>query len=235
MASNGPPGHPAPSPRPGAAGSMDKLRSDFASLQQQLALLQPKRADGTAATPLHGSAAAAVPLSSQKQPGQPLQPVQLNAAQPHMQPQARPPPSSATPAAAAAPTASVSKAPMAAPPCVSAALHAAADTTQDSMQLQAATESSGAAALQAMRCGSRHAGSALGRVAVEMFEEPAFTQLLQEGLCSQLQRSAEGATSQTRILELAGAAGTCAPGGGGGGGAPTGVGGAAPPAWLAME
>lgn len=46
--------------------------------------------------------------------------------------------------------------------------------------------------------------SQLGKLAAEIFEDEEFVNLCQEGINAQLQRTKEGATTQSRILELAG-------------------------------
>jgi hypothetical protein len=62
----------------------------------------------------------------------------------------------------------------------------------------------GAAALAAIRFSERHQGSALCAAAATAFEDAEFVRLCEQAMCAQLQRTKEGATAQSRILELAG-------------------------------
>lgn len=209
---------------------MAKLRSEFASLQQQLSLLNHKRHDGELEahqlqTPVPAQQQLQLQTPTLNTSGgagsdgtsaQVLQPLQANALQGsaaqhsglHASFQGGS--SGLVAASALANAGKSSSAAMA--PTVSAATAAAAaagDVTQENLQLHGGSDGSCAAILQALRCGSSFPGSSIGQLAVEMFEESEFMALCQAALNAQLQRSAEGATSQSRILELAGAPRTC--------------------------
>ncbi len=58
--------------------------------------------------------------------------------------------------------------------------------------------------LSLMHFRGRYGDTGLERLAVEAFEDGELLGLIEGGLAAQLQRTKEGATSQTRILELAG-------------------------------
>lgn len=64
--------------------------------------------------------------------------------------------------------------------------------------------------LQFIRFRERHAGSALCTAAATVFEDAEFVRLCEQCMSAQLQRTKEGATSQSRMLELAGAHGASA-------------------------
>ncbi len=209
-----------PSPRP--ASAMEKLRSEFASLQQQLALLNGvKRPDGAAGAPSpappHPPSAPAFVSTSASQPAV-LQPLAANTLQHASQAQhthARHGSSMLSSSSASA-AGEVAKAPPV-PPIVAAASGngpsftpactsgvAAGDITQDWLLLHGGGADSGAAALQALCSAAGGPGSTLGALAAELFGDLELTTLVTEGLGAQLQRSSDGATTQSRILELAG-------------------------------
>jgi hypothetical protein len=70
-----------------------------------------------------------------------------------------------------------------------------------------AQQSDAAAALAAIRFGGRHDGSALCAAAAEAFDaDEDFVRMCEQAVGAQLRKTREGATSQSRMLELAGEA-----------------------------
>ncbi len=74
----------------------------------------------------------------------------------------------------------------------------------DSLQLQCGASLDVTGTLQTLRFSSSYQGSAVGALAGEVFEEGELLQLCEAALSAQLQRTKEGATAQSRIVELAG-------------------------------
>lgn len=78
--------------------------------------------------------------------------------------------------------------------------------THDNLQAQCNIQDA-ALALQSLQFHGKYSNSELGQLATATFEEAEFVRLCEQGLTAQLQRTKEGATAQSRILELAGTSG----------------------------
>jgi hypothetical protein len=181
-------GGPAATPL-GVAGGSSAARAAGAEprplqvSQPAAAALTPVRTTGKAAlssTPLGAGVRASAPLSENRAPS-------LQA----------PLPPTATTAAAAG-----SSALRAVGTTAGASAAAAAAAAADSSGL--GLSSDGASALAAIHFSDRHSGSALCAAAAASFEDPEFVKLCEQAMCQQLQRTKEGATAHSRILELAG-------------------------------
>ncbi|GBF99197.1 kinesin [Raphidocelis subcapitata] len=187
---------------------MDKLQSEYEALQQKLALL--KRGPIAAAA----APASAAPGSNGSGGAEraALQPAQLPSVASMTPLAAGKPAPAATPLAQPQRAGGENRAPAAAAAGASAPA-AGATAPRDRTREQTPSESNlqltcslpeGAAALAAIRFSERHQGSALCAAAAAAFEEAEFVRLCEQAMCAQLQRTKEGATAQSRILELAG-------------------------------
>jgi len=192
---------------------MDKIQSEYEALQQKLALLRGR--GGGSSTSAANPAAAAAAAAGGTGSSDPLAPKQVAAAA-QMTPSARtggkPPAGSETPLSRA--PSGENRAPGAAsahPPLPSglANVHTGTARTRemtpsDGTLALGCSPSDAAAALQCIRFSDRHTGSALCAAAAATFEDSEFVKLCEQAMSAQLQRSKEGATAHTRILELAG-------------------------------
>ncbi|GBF99195.1 kinesin [Raphidocelis subcapitata] len=187
---------------------MDKLQSEYEALQQKLALL--KRGPIAAAA----APASAAPGSNGSGGAEraALQPAQLPSVASMTPLAAGKPAPAATPLVQPQRAGGENRAPAAAAAGASAPA-AGATAPHDRTREQTPSESNlqltcslpeGAAALAAIRFSERHQGSALCAAAAAAFEEAEFVRLCEQAMCAQLQRTKEGATAQSRILELAG-------------------------------
>ncbi len=186
--------------RSGAA-DMDRLQSEYESLQQKLALLR-KGPDNSAGG--HG----ATLIMAGPNCGEPLAPIN-----PQQQQQHQPAPGSAT-MLGVLPAGSLSALRQASMhgPLVQSSLSlpqklpqepsGGIDGTVDALQLQGGADA--LAALESLRFSGRYPGLAVGALAAEVFEDTELVALCSQGLGAQLTRTKEGATAQSRILELAG-------------------------------
>jgi hypothetical protein len=213
---------------------MDNLKSEYEALQQKLALLRRGGGGAAgAANPTSNPGSGAATPSGKAAPGgggsggepRPLQPTQQAGAAPYMTPlkaaaavsQANKPSDTPLGAHHLARAASVeNRAPatggggapagaVAAPaPATGGQARVREATPTDSLAL-GCSASDAAAALQSIRFSDRAGGaSALCGAAAAAFEEPEFVKLCEQAMSAQLQRTKEGATAHSRILELAG-------------------------------
>lgn len=162
--------------------NMDKLQSEYEALQQKLALLKREshRGGGEPRPLQQAQHAQATPLSTAPSAVKKT-PLSSTA---HAAPENRAP-AGGSGSGGAAPTASAG--------CAS----------EGGWQLQGGAADA-AAALQHIKFRDRHGGSALCAAAATVFEEEEFVKLCEQAMGAQLQRTKEGATAQSRILELAG-------------------------------
>jgi len=73
----------------------------------------------------------------------------------------------------------------------------------ENLQLQCSIPDAGGV-LQSLKFQAKHPGSRMAQLAESSFSDTEFVQLCEQGLTAQLQRTRDGATTQSRIAELAG-------------------------------
>jgi hypothetical protein len=187
---------------------MDKLQSEYEALQQKLALL--KRDSSTAGG---SKGPQSTPLASIQAPRLPAPADAAAAGAPGTaaaEPPSGAPPDSTMRGAAAAGAASSGLRSMS-----GGSFGGGGDTgplsfsglsmlqSCENLQLHCSLpDASGV--LQSLKFAARHQGSRLAGVAEAGFSDPEFVQLCEQGLTAQLQRTRDGATTQSRITELAG-------------------------------
>ena len=81
---------------------------------------------------------------------------------------------------------------------------AASDNGSCAASSSSQLQSDAAALLQSIQFSGRHSGSTLCAAAAAAFEDAEFVKLCEQSMGAQLQRTKEGATTQSRMLELAG-------------------------------
>jgi hypothetical protein len=181
---------------------MDKLHSEYEALQQKLARLKREPALGSGVVPGAAPAAAggAATGSSTLRPLQQLQAGRQ--ATPLGAALAAKVAAKDAPAASLPPRSTENRLP---PSKGGASGAAAAGGSECSSGAQiSCTQSDAAAALQYIQFSGRHGGSALCAAAASAFEDAEFVKLCEQSMGGQLQRTKEGATTQSRMLELAG-------------------------------